>query len=111
MNDPTSVNISAAIMPPKQAKGKAAKSLHDSDYQESGPEHEMRPRLTLKYDKSLLNKNQTVDPKRALAGTRDLPPDPIYQRLLSPATDKSTTVEKQRVDAGSPRSSAFGGQR
>jgi hypothetical protein len=94
-------------MPPKQAKGKAAKSLEDFDYQESEPEHKMRPRLTLKYGKSLLNK----DPKGTLAGARDEPPDPIYQRLLSPATNNNTTVAKQRVNAGSARSSEFEGQR
>jgi hypothetical protein len=87
-------------MPPKSGKGKATKTHSDSDYQESVAQHENRPRLTLKYGKSLLNKGKTVDPMSAPAGAREMPQDEIYSRLLSPATNMEPPRKKQRVDTG-----------
>jgi hypothetical protein len=73
----------------------------DSNYEESEPEHEKRPRLALRFGKSLLNKAEIVDPKRASAGTRMPPQDPIYETLLSRPADNKPPLKKQRVDARS----------
>jgi hypothetical protein len=93
--------LSAAIMPPKSGKGKATKMHSDSDYEESVAQHENRPRLTLKYSKSLLNKGKTVNSMSAPAGAQEMLQDPIYSRLLSPATNNEPPRKKQRVDTGS----------
>jgi hypothetical protein len=83
----------------------------DSSYQESEPEHEKRPRLALKFGKSMLNKADTVNPKRASAGTRMPPPDPFYDTVLSRPADNKPPPKKQRVGTRSAPASAVNDQR
>jgi hypothetical protein len=89
-------------MPPKRGKDKAT-SDSDSDHEESVATHENRPRIALRYRKAPLSKNKNVDPISVPVGTREMPQDPIYSRLLSSpsTTDKEPPLKKQRVMAQS----------
>lgn len=90
-------------MPPKKGKGKAPVGHSDSDYVEPVAEHEDRPRLTIRTRKGPLNKAKNADPIRAPVGAYQMPPDPIYSRLLSSpsTTDKESPRKRQRVNAQS----------
>lgn len=99
-------------MPPKKGKGKAPMTHPDSDYEEPVAEYEDRPRLSIRTRKQPLSKANNVDPIRAPVGAHQMPPDPIYSRLLSSPsiTDRESPRKKQRVVVQSAQAGSASGE-